>query len=287
MSNMLRITAALFVVWLLLFRVLPAVIGYATSQEETASQAESSMEADVFTTMRDAFFERVRNGKDFIPADVVIDAGHGGEASGAIRSDVMEKDLTLAMAQKTKALLEEAGYTVVMTREEDVFMTLDDRVRLANRCHDAVFVSIHVNALDHDTKTSGIEGFCTADAHEDNQRLAKQVWEHTIDATGANKKKLVTQSGLFIRDIRIPACLLETGFITSNTEFYKLTDPAYQDLIAAGICDGIIAFFENPDDGAVSEEDTDEEADSGDAMTETGDPENPADEDEAQQTSEE
>src|SRR5215470_11852199 len=78
---------------------------------------------------------------------VVIDAGHGGFDRGGIPGQrVAEKGMNLDVAQRLASRLRSAGYRVVMTRNSDVFVTLGDRVRIANSYRDAIFVCIHFNS---------------------------------------------------------------------------------------------------------------------------------------------
>ncbi|MCK5845685.1 MAG: N-acetylmuramoyl-L-alanine amidase, partial [Victivallales bacterium] len=79
---------------------------------------------------------------------VVIDAGHGGKDSGARndRYSLLEKDLTLDVSRRLKALLENAGFEVVMTRDSDVYIPLAQRPKVANRAKADLFISLHFNA---------------------------------------------------------------------------------------------------------------------------------------------
>jgi N-acetylmuramoyl-L-alanine amidase len=78
---------------------------------------------------------------------VVIDAGHGGYDRGGIPGQrIAEKDMTLDVAQRLKALLAASGYRVVMTRDSDVFVSLAGRVAIANSYPNALFICIHFNS---------------------------------------------------------------------------------------------------------------------------------------------
>jgi N-acetylmuramoyl-L-alanine amidase len=78
---------------------------------------------------------------------VVIDAGHGGKDPGARGSESREKDITLASARALKTRLEKSGrYKVVMTRDSDVFVPLETRVKLARRADADLFISLHADA---------------------------------------------------------------------------------------------------------------------------------------------
>jgi N-acetylmuramoyl-L-alanine amidase len=91
---------------------------------------------------------------------IVIDPGHGGRDTGTIgRGGLMEKDLTLELAKKLRQLLEsELGVDVVLTREEDVFLSLEERTAIANQHQADLFVSIHANSSSA-RSTSGVETY--------------------------------------------------------------------------------------------------------------------------------
>ena len=103
---------------------------------------------------------------------VYIDAGHGGSDPGAIGSDLKEKDANLDIALKLKSKLEANGFEVVMTRTNDAYSTLDDRVNKANSSGADIFLSIHNNAAlskyAHGTETywcaNGVNGSASLQA---------------------------------------------------------------------------------------------------------------------------
>ena len=92
------------------------------------------------------------------PKVVVLDPGHGGKDPGCVHNGYEEKTLVLQIAKKVKGLLEAKGYEVYMTRDGDVYPSLDDRYNLANSKNPFVFVSIHCNASPN-PKASGVEAF--------------------------------------------------------------------------------------------------------------------------------
>ena len=112
------------------------------------------------------------------PVDViVIDPGHGGVDAGAIGSGgLSEKDIVLGVATGLKdALVEKLGVTVLMTREDDTFVTLEERVAFAGRSNADIFISIHVNAA-RNSKASGIETFFLS--YEPTDAEAMRLAEH-------------------------------------------------------------------------------------------------------------
>src|SRR6201998_3488975 len=91
-------------------------------------------------------------------AVVVLDPGHGGQDSGAMCGGVLEKELTLDVAQRTDRLLQAQGIATLMTRTGDTYVSLADRATLTNRVQDCIFVSIHFNEGNKNT-SAGVETY--------------------------------------------------------------------------------------------------------------------------------
>jgi len=184
-----------------------------------------------------------------IPANmptVFLDPGHGGSGSpGCVYEDICERDLVLSIALKAQKILTDAGYHVIMTRTEDKTVYLNDRVDLVNQSDADILVSIHINALENDAVTSGIETWYHPTHYEDSQALAQCVQDAVIKKTGAKDLGLKTSKSLIITaQTNIPSCLVETGFISSDTERPLLTRSDYQQKLAEGIARGIMDFFD-------------------------------------------
>lgn len=180
---------------------------------------------------------------------IVVDAGHGGKDPGTLWGDVYEKDINLAIAQKLEQVLQAEGYEVIMTRNGDVKLGLEERVQIAEKNRADLFVSIHQNALEHDNVTSGIEIYCNESADPDSGKLADSIHTYLLDATGAVDKGVRKDSDFYVvQNASMPACLIETGFLTADKEREKLLDEAYQSQAAQGIADGIREFLEKGSD---------------------------------------
>jgi len=116
----------------------------------TASELVAAELAEAALNLRPTFPETKPEPRSELPARpvIVVDAGHGGIDSGALGSLIAEKDLVLSVAQHVERVLKQARtYEVIMTRTQDVFVSLDERVALA-RAHNAdLFVSVHADSL--------------------------------------------------------------------------------------------------------------------------------------------
>ena len=192
---------------------------------------------------------------------VVIDAGHGGNDDGARCKGVHEKTLTLDVAIRVERFLRELGYRTVMTRKDDRYVSLADRVSIANAVEGpAVFVSIHFNQ-GNGRDINGIETFyasvktppasdwtwvglfsrpATLDTGEN---LAEAVQSAVIEKTGARDRGIRPRSLYVTRNTRIPAILTEGGFITNPMEARLLREEFYADRLAHGIADGVDAWW--------------------------------------------
>ena len=165
---------------------------------------------------------------------VCIDPGHGGKDAGAIYEQVLEKDLTLAIARKVAQRL---GVKAVMTRRGDVYVSLRERCKIANGIGARVFVSIHVNSSSVPPKKGGAEIWYYPGSKE-GRALA------SIVARKIGAKRGVKAGRFYVlKHTRMPAILIECGFINVREDRQRLCDPAYQEWLADCIAEGIEAYL--------------------------------------------
>jgi len=195
-------------------------------------------------------------------AVVVLDPGHGGRDGGAplaASHDVFrnEKQLNLAIAQKVRSRLQAQGVTVHMTRTDDSYLSLDERVAFTRRVNPDMFVSIHCDSSTSGTPLGASAFYYRAQgqplARAVQSRLA-QAWRGQI-YTGANGFTNLTDLHSRVdRGIRFfpyavarveecPAILVETGFCSNLTECRALQNDRYQDILAQAIVDGIADYL--------------------------------------------
>lgn len=192
-----------------------------------------------------------------INATIFLDAGHGGKKHGAQASDIYEKDINLEIARKTKAILEKNGYTVYTSRDDDTDVSLEDRIAMAKKADADAFISIHQNSLENDTSSHGIATHCNEKTNKQSANLASLVQKEVVKTTGAKDRGVTKDSDLYVlQDKSIPSCLIESGFLTSDTEGSFLQQSAYQDKIALGIANAVNKFINgnNADELQTSEE---------------------------------
>lgn len=175
---------------------------------------------------------------------IVVDPGHGGEDGGSERGGVLEKDVNLAIALALEERLLDMGYEVALAREGDSYRVKEDRVKMANEIQADVYVSIHQNTY----KDRGVEGieiwYDEQDTDRDSESLARLIHEETTRLTGAVRRGLKDGSGLHVTGkTKMPACLIETGFLSNADEREKLITREYQEKIAEGIARGIHQYL--------------------------------------------
>lgn len=191
---------------------------------------------------------------------VVLDPGHGGEDEGCAREGIEEKKINLSIAYLVKNKLINMGYKVIMTREDDTYTTVESRVEMAGNYSADVFVSIHQNISEEE----GVNGMETwyddNDEQRNSKRLAQLVQQETLRTTEASERELKNDTSLYVTaNTTMPACLIETGFMSNAEERARLMTDEYQEQIAEGITQGIDLYF-NPktmyltfDDGPTEE----------------------------------
>ena len=191
------------------------------------------------TTLAGAASKRSRSAEDQAPRQsnvVVIDAGHGGFDRGGIPGQrIAEKTMTLDVALRLQKILQDAGYRVVMTRESDVFVPLGTRVAIANSYPNGILVCIHFNAA----RRSGASGIETYFYSRDSLALASAI-HYNVAGGAPSSNRGVRRRGYFVlRRTRIPAVLVELGFLTNPTEARYVQNSSYRQRLAEEIARGV------------------------------------------------
>lgn len=215
---------------------------------------------------------------------VIIDAGHGGHDTGAIGpTGVREKDVALGVVLKLKEKLEALGLEVVLTRDDDTFIALDQRTRIANKEHGDLFISIHCNAApsknlrgietytlntssnrysvrlaarENATTERGINDlqYILADLATkantgESQRLAESVQRSLIRGLSKDYKgirDLGTKEALFVvlLGAKMPSILVETSFLSNPEDEQRLASEEYQQSLADNVAEAVETFLE-------------------------------------------
>ena len=214
---------------------------------------------------------------------IVLDPGHGGKDPGAMAFGLKEKDIVLTLAKRLQPVLQkELGCEVILTRESDTFIPLEERTAIANTESADLFVSLHVNAHPS-AKVRGLETYylnLTTNAEamrvaamenatsthqmsdlqdilsdimqnskvEESSRLAQQVHNSILNEAELKgysdiKNLGVKQAPFYVLiGAEMPAILIEVAFITNETDAHNLQDPTFIRMVTQEIADGIKSY---------------------------------------------
>lgn len=212
---------------------------------------------------------------------VFIDAGHGGKDPGTSHNDILERTVTLDVAQRLGRLLEANGLEVVYSRRKDMAVSLSERTRKANAERADLFVSIHVNASEN-PQINGFETYyldlasnpqaarvATLENAGSDRRLSDMqcmLADVMLNARVEESRRLaadIQRLSLFrlkrrefdvrnngvksapfhvLLGAQMPAILVEVGYCTNRTEARNLAKPGYRHALAEGLAEGILAY---------------------------------------------
>lgn len=190
---------------------------------------------------------------------IVIDPGHGGIDGGTTRNGVVEKEVNLEIAKKLAAFLEQKGYKVILTREEDISLEkadgtggsrhqrdLNTRVDVINNSNAQLFLSIHVNCNLNKPSTDGAIVFY-GDKFEQNKTLAYCI-QRALNGMVVNGKKRTIhdpQQGNYflLTHAKIPGAIVETAFISNTAERQLLTTDEFREQLARAIAEGVERYL--------------------------------------------
>lgn len=236
------------------------------------------IEENVPKNIGEVYLHEMKPDKILINA-IVIDAGHGGKDAGAFRGNLLEKNVTLKVAKKVNELLKNKfpDKKIILTRDKDVFLSLDKRSEIANNVSikygSSIFVSIHVNAS-KSPKAYGFETWYIVDSYKRNvieknkvsndkdissilnSMINEELYEESktfaMKVQNALDKKIgnetlnrgVKENIYFVvKNSFMPAVLVEVGFLSNKREANQLTNEAYLNKLATGIVNGIGDFI--------------------------------------------
>ena len=175
---------------------------------------------------------------------VVIDPGHGGPDPGAIGiGGLRESDVVLDVSKRVKKLLSVKGVKVRLTRNNEVDLDLPPRVSIANRTDADIFVSIHANASRGKRRDiNGLETFYYTGWR--GRLLAKKIQKQILKVSPGSPDRGVRQGRFFvIKNTRMPAVLVEIGFLTGRLDARRLEKSIHRKRIAYAITNGILEYL--------------------------------------------
>lgn len=170
---------------------------------------------------------------------VVLDAGHGGKDNGAARRyGPPEKTVALDVALRVDRKLNASQIRTVLTRSNDTFVPLDNRVALGNEQPNSIFVSIHFN----DSGKRGIEGVETYYHAPYAYDLAVAIERSLATLPGTVNRGVHTARFRVLRNARYPSVLVECGYLSNRSEAREVASAAYRERLADKIAEAIIDY---------------------------------------------
>jgi len=196
---------------------------------------------------------------------VILDPGHGGKDPGATNSIGTEAGYNMLLAKKLKPLLEQRGFKVMLTRTSNRYLTLQQRVNIANRITEqAIFVSLHFNAggrhaygietftlspkgvahYGRGLRTSDFQARTGNTQDSANIALATAIHGSVLRRLGTNTFDRGIKRARYsvLTGVKHPAILFEGGFMSHPREARLIHNPAYQNALANGISDAVLKY---------------------------------------------
>ena len=175
-------------------------------------------------------------------AVIVIDPGHGGQDAGSVSQDNRyEKDATLATSKCLEKELKKQGAKVIMTRNDDEYVSLEERTDISNKNEADAFICIH---FDSTTSSNVASGTTTYYYHENSKGLANKINQQI-------KKLPLSNRGVQFGDYQVtrennePAVLLELGYMSTTKDEKYIFSKKYQQDIANAVTKGLLNYFSN------------------------------------------
>ncbi len=197
------------------------------------------------------------------PSLICLDPGHGGKDAGNRQGRSAEKDCTLSLARELASRLRAAGYRVFLTRSWDTYVGLEERAETARRRGADLFISLHFNAVPA-SDVRGSEVYCLTPPHtastnargegaetgslpgnlqnEANLQLAWHVQRSLVTRMALEDRGVRRARWAVLRPARMPAVLIEGGFMSNPTEYRNICSSAWRSQLAGAIAEGVKSY---------------------------------------------
>lgn len=184
---------------------------------------------------------------------IVLDPGHGGKdggGQGITMPNLTDADVGYDVSVKLRTMLEQAGATVIMTRGDlprnHPKVLVDERIQICNNAEPDIFISIHANSTDGQTKASGARVYTYNGENYSQQYLSENLSNKICVGlrTSTGKSANLFKDNLYVlRMNNHPSVLVETAFLSNPADEKLLADAGYRQKLAQGIYDGVAAYF--------------------------------------------
>lgn len=220
-------------------------VGFVSTSYLKGGSADGSNNPDIEQPDQGDVDSRLKN------QTIILDPGHGGHDPGAIGFGLREKDVVLSTSLKLNQLFKQTPFKVKMTRSDDRYIKINDRVSYAIKNKGNTFVSIHANAASS-SSANGTETIYHATRGNpyvaDSKLLASKIQNRLIEALKTRDRNIKSTEQLgrnlgVLTNNRMPATLVELGFITNKKENAMLKSDHWQNIMAKAMYDGILDYY--------------------------------------------
>lgn len=187
---------------------------------------------------------------------ILIDPGHGGTMEQFAEGDPgavgplgllwSERNINLSNSFILKDELEKLGASVVMTRTEDVPVTLVNRLEMSRRIRPDLFIAMHADSMPDSSNLTRIAGFSVWHREALAADIGRLILRNVVDNMGRRDRRLNPANFFVVRGTWTPSILVETGFVPNPTEFAQMLNPVLQRQMMSLIAESVATFFTSP-----------------------------------------
>jgi uncharacterized lipoprotein YddW (UPF0748 family)/N-acetylmuramoyl-L-alanine amidase len=209
--------------------------------------------ADGYVVSLKRHIKATPGGPPLLGKTILLDPGHGGTkadfadgdtgAIGPLGTLWSERNINLSNAYVLKAQLEKLGAKVILSRTEDVPLSLAARLNMSRTLRPDMFISLHADSLDDSADISKVSGFSVWYRDPVAQDIGTRVLRKVVDEMGLRDRRLNQRNFYVVRGTWAPSFLIEAGFVPNTDEFEKMLDPAYQKQMMDHIASAIVDYY--------------------------------------------
>lgn len=216
--------------------------GYVSDSVATIPMTVEDIEATDSNSTQSTIAQYARTATNLSEATIVIDAGHGGYDPGAVSSDerILEKDITLSTAELLRDRLEDTGTNVILTRTNDDYISLDERVLTSHNHNADLFISLHYDAV---PTPESVSGTTTYYYYESNLELANIVNRYLAQLGPLTNNGVRFGDYYVLRANRQPSILLELGYMNHSLDTQYISTEAYQKTLVEAIYQALREYY--------------------------------------------
>lgn len=241
-----RLVILVFILLMSIFSVIfvfKMALGTKSSDKTSNDNAINTKEPEK-VELEHLSLESEKTGNKF---KILIDPGHGGSDLGTEGvGGVLEKDICLEIGKKVAGELSQYNdLEVILTRSEDTYVSIEDRIKMANTQNVDAVISIDANSQNGSNQANGTETYYKNNGIADSEKLAKSIQDTICLYLNTRNRGIYPSNLEILKNTDMPAALVEVGFITNEKDTKNLKNEKYQNKMAQGIAQGILRYIDS------------------------------------------